>query len=168
MFVRTVVVEVLGTPEVVVALSGIWVLSPGVLVDLEELAGTVGGGCVLNLGHVCENRTPVSTTEAFLFAVTGVVLMHLDGYCVTGLEVALSLSRSGADVAYTIVSIHDRPDLQETDIGEHCWCNPRRGCWKVATWHKCSRDPFRSSRVVGKWRGRLQAPRWQGGQLRTS
>ena len=103
-FVRTVVVEVLGTPEIVVTLGGIWVLGPGVLVNLEEFAGTIGGGCVLNLGHVCEDRAPVSTTKTFLFAVTGVVLVHLDGYCVTGLEVTLSFSRSGADVAWIMVS----------------------------------------------------------------
>jgi hypothetical protein len=103
-FVRTVVVEVLGTPEVVVTLGSIRVLSPGVLVNLEELAGTVGGGCVLNLGHVCEDRAPVSTSDTFLLAVTGVVLVHLDSDCVTGLEVALSFSRSGADIAYIVVS----------------------------------------------------------------
>jgi len=97
--VRTVVVEVLGAPEVVVALSGIWVLRPGVLVNLEELAGTIGSGSILNLGHVCEDGTPVSTTKTLLLAVTGVVLVHLDSDCVTSLKVALSLSGSRANVA---------------------------------------------------------------------
>jgi hypothetical protein len=97
--VHTVVVEVLGTPEVVVTLSGIWVLSPGVLVNLEELAGTIGSGRVLNLGHVCEDWPPMSATDSLLLAVTGVVLVHLDGNCVTSLKVALSFSRSRANVA---------------------------------------------------------------------
>jgi hypothetical protein len=100
----TVVVEVLGTPEVVVTLGGIWVLSPGVLVDLEELAGTIGGGCILNLGHVCEDRAPVGTTKTFFLAVACVMLVHLNGHCVTGLEVALSFSCSGADVALKSVA----------------------------------------------------------------
>jgi hypothetical protein len=99
MFVRTVVVEVFGTPEIVVTLGGSWVLSPGILVNLEELAGTIGGGRILNLGHVCEDGTPVGTTKGLCLAVTGVVLVHLDGHCVTGLEVALAFSRSWANVA---------------------------------------------------------------------
>lgn len=95
----TVVVEVLGTPEVTVSLSGIWVLGPCVLVDLEEFAGTIGGGSVFDLGHVCEDGSPVGAANALLSAVTAVMLVHLNGDSVTGFEVALSIGGGGADVA---------------------------------------------------------------------
>lgn len=96
---HTVVVEVLGTPKVVVSLRSRRVLSPGVLVDLEELARAVSSGGVLDLGHVCKNGTPVGTSDTLLGAVTGVVLVHLDRHCVTSREVALALSSSRVDIA---------------------------------------------------------------------
>ena len=102
-FVRTVVVEVLGTPEVFVSLRGLGVLGPGVLVDLEELAGTVGRRRVLDLGHIGEDGSPVGTTDGLVLAAAVVLLLvHLNGDFVTSCESALALGRGRADVAYKV------------------------------------------------------------------
>jgi hypothetical protein len=94
-----VVVKVFRTPEVVVTLAGTGCLGPGILVNLEELARSVGSSRILNLTHVGQYGAPVSSAKTLFSAVAGVVLVHLDGNCVTGFEIALSFGGSGADIA---------------------------------------------------------------------
>jgi hypothetical protein len=95
-----VVVQVLGAPEVVVTLGGSGVLLPGVLVDLEEVAGAVGSSGILNLAHVGQDGAPVGTTNTLLSAGTAVALLvHLDRHCVACLEATLASGGSRLDVA---------------------------------------------------------------------
>jgi hypothetical protein len=97
----TVVVQVLGSPEVSVTLAGTRSLGPTVLVDLEELARSISTGGVLDLAHVGKDRSPVSTTNAFRSATTVIVLVHLDGHSVSSLEGALSRGLGGVNVAFS-------------------------------------------------------------------
>lgn len=101
---RTVVVEVLGSPEVIVALVCVWVLLPAVLVDLEELAGTICGGGIVDLSEICEDRSPMGTTDTLIGAVTGVVLVHLDGDSVAGGESALARGSTWVHIALQCVA----------------------------------------------------------------
>jgi hypothetical protein len=60
---RTVVVQVLGSPHIVVTLSRPWGLCPAVLVNLEELARSISTGGILDLSHIRKYRAPVSATN---------------------------------------------------------------------------------------------------------
>lgn len=58
-------VEVLGTPEIIVAAPARRVLGPGVLVDLEPAGGAVGGGGVADLCEVGLDGAVVVSSNAF-------------------------------------------------------------------------------------------------------
>lgn len=95
----TAVVEVLGTPQVVVTLGGARCLSPGVLVHLEEVLRTSSGGSILDGGHVGKHGAPVSTTDTLLSRGTGIVLVHLDGDLVSSSKLAVSFRIGRVHVA---------------------------------------------------------------------
>jgi len=97
----TVVVQILGAPEVVVTLCRSWVLLPRVLVDFEKLARSVRSGGIFDLRHVCQHGSPMGTANALLFALSVVVLVHFDRDCVTCLEATLAAGNSGVDVAFS-------------------------------------------------------------------
>lgn len=111
-----VVVEVLSAPVVVVTLGRARGLLPSVLVDLEELRGTISGGGILDLGKIGHNGTPMGTANALLLAAAAALLLvHLNSFillasclpsqrsnlrdCVTSREAALARSSSRVDVA---------------------------------------------------------------------
>jgi hypothetical protein len=100
---HTVVVQVLGSPEVSIALRRSRVLLPAVLVNLEEFARAISLGSILNLAHVRKNRSPMSTAKSLCCAEAVVVLVHLDGNCVTGLERTFSRCGGRANIAFISV-----------------------------------------------------------------
>lgn len=86
------------------------VVTPGVVVgevagleDLEERAGAIGGGGVGDGAQVDHDGAVVGTSNGLLSAGTGVVLVHLDGDGVAGLDAAGGGGGSGVGVAAHVV-----------------------------------------------------------------
>jgi hypothetical protein len=105
---HTVVVQVLGSPEVSIALRRSRVLLPAVLIDLKEFARAISFGSILDLAHVSKNRSPMSTANSLCCAEAIVVLVHLNGDRVTSLERTFSRCCGRVDVALRMSDMHER------------------------------------------------------------
>ena len=73
------------------------------LEDLEELARTVSGGGIIDGTEVDHNGTVVSTTDSLLGAIAIIVLVHLDGDGVTGLDATGGASGGRVGIATHVV-----------------------------------------------------------------